>query len=96
MNQYRTAPSPAAASIFATDPVLTAMNAMLSQPEALVETAMTAASSEGPDFIRGFLAALDLAGLADLRRLFLSVVLATCTRDITEFASDPARTGGVA
>lgn len=85
-----------ATAVFATDPVLTAMNAMLSQPETLVETAMTAASSESPDFIRGFLAALDLSGLADLRRLFLSVVLATCTRDITGFVSDPALTGGVA
>lgn len=88
MNQSTTATSQAAANVLATDPVLTAMNAMLSRPEALVETAMTAANSENPHFIRGFLTALDLAGLADLRHLFLSVVLATCTRDITEFAAE--------
>lgn len=96
MNQPTGTTGPAATDAFATDPVLTAMNSMLSQPETLVETAMTAASSESPDFIRGFLAALDLAGLADLRRLFLSVVLATCTRDITGFAAGASLTGGAA
>lgn len=94
MNQPTGTTGPAATDAFATDPVLTAMNSMLSQPEALTDAAITAAHSENPDFIRGFLTALDLAGLADLRRLFLNVVLATCTRDITAYAPGPTLTGG--